>query len=65
MRLDFNQPLEAAGVIVLIMMPLSSFSSMMAVKLSKRFGVGFITSFSALLTSVSLLGIAFLTPLLD
>ena len=59
MRLDFNQPLEAAGVIVLIMMPLSSFSSMMAVKLSKRFGVGFITSFSALLTSVSLLGIAF------
>ena len=58
MRIQFNQPLQAAGLVVIIMMPLSTLSSMNAARLKERFGVGIVTFFSALLTAVSLLGIA-------
>ncbi len=57
MRLDFNQSLQAAGIVIIIMMPLSTLSSMNAARLKERFGVGPVAFFSALLTAVSLIGI--------
>lgn len=59
MRIDFNQPIEAAGLIILITMPLSALSSIFSHKLSDKFGIGKITLLSALLTASSLLGIGF------
>ena len=59
MRLDFNQPIEAAGLIILITLPLSALSSIYSHKLSNKLGIGKVTFFSALLTSSSLLGIGF------
>jgi fucose permease len=59
MRIDFNQPIEAAGLIILITMPLSALSSLYSHKLSDKFGIGNITFLSALLTASSLLGIGF------
>jgi fucose permease len=61
MRIDFNQPIEAAGLIILITMPLSALSSIYSHKLSDKFGIGPITFLSALLTASSLLGIGFST----
>jgi fucose permease len=57
MRQDFNQSLQAAGLVILIMMPLSTLSSMNAARLKQRFGVGPVAFASALLTAISLLGI--------
>jgi fucose permease len=59
MREDFNQSLQAAGLVILIMMPLSTLSSMNAARLKQRFGVGPVAFGSALLTAISLLGIGF------
>lgn len=59
MRLDFNQPIEAAGLIILITLPLSALSSIYSHKLSNILGIGKVTFFSALLTASSLLGIGF------
>jgi len=59
MRLDFNQPIEAAGLIILITLPLSALSSIYSHKLSNKLGIGKVTFFSALLTASSLLGIGF------
>jgi fucose permease len=59
MRIDFNQPIQAAGLIILITMPLSALSSIFSHKLSDKFGIGKITLLSALLTASSLLGIGF------
>lgn len=59
MRQSFNQPLQAAGLVILIMMPLSTLSSMNAARLKERFGVGPVAFASALLTALSLLGIGF------
>lgn len=59
MRIGFNQPIEAAGLIILITMPLSALSSIFSHKLSDKFGIGKITLLSALLTASSLLGIGF------
>jgi len=59
MRLDFNQPIEAAGLIILITLPLSAFSSIYSHKLSNKLGIGKVTFLSALLTASSLLGVAF------
>jgi fucose permease len=57
MRIDFNQSLQAAGIVIIIMMPLSTLSSMNAARLKQRFGVGPVAFISALLTAVSLIGI--------
>lgn len=57
MRLEFNQSLQAAGLVILVMMPLSTLSSMNAARLKERFGVGPVAFASALLTALSLLGI--------
>lgn len=57
MRLDFNQSLQAAGLVIIIMMPLSTISSMNAARLKQRFGVGPVAFMSALLTALSLIGI--------
>jgi fucose permease len=57
MRLDFNQSLQAAGLVILVMMPLSTLSSMNAARLKEKFGVGPVAFASALLTALSLLGI--------
>ena len=59
MRLDFNQPIEAAGLIILITLPLSAISSIYSHKLSQILGIGKVTFLSALLTASSLLGIGF------
>lgn len=59
MRLDFNQPIEAAGLIILITLPLSALSSVYSHKLSNKLGIGKVTFLSALLTASSLLGIGF------
>lgn len=59
MRLDFNQPIEAAGLIILITLPLSALSSIYSHKLSNKLGIGKVTFLSALLTASSLLGIGF------
>lgn len=59
MRLDFNQPIEAAGLIILITLPLSALSSIYSHKLSNLMGVGRVTFLSAILTASSLLGIGF------
>lgn len=59
MRIDFNQPIEAAGLIILITLPLSALSSIYSHKLSHRLGIGKVTFLSALLTASSLLGIGF------
>lgn len=58
-RLDFNQPLEAAGLITLITLPLSALSSIYSHKLSNLLGINKVTLLSALLTASSLLGIGF------
>jgi fucose permease len=57
MRIEFNQSLQAAGLVIIIMMPLSTISSMNAARLKQRFGVGPVAFISALLTAVSLIGI--------
>jgi fucose permease len=57
MRVDFNQSLQAAGIVIVIMMPLSTISSMNAARLKVRFGVGPVAFASALLTAISLIGI--------
>jgi len=59
MRLDFNQPIEAAGLIILITLPLSALSSIYSHKLSDKLGIGKVTFLSAILTASSLLGIGF------
>lgn len=59
MRLDFNQPIEAAGLIILITLPLSALSSIYSHKVSNKLGIGKVTFLSALLTASSLLGIGF------
>ena len=59
MRLDFNQPIEAAGLIILITLPLSALSSIFSHTLSNKLGIGKVTFLSALLTASSLLGIGF------
>jgi len=59
MRLDFNQPIESAGLIILITLPLSALSSIYSHKLSNKLGIGKVTFLSALLTASSLLGIGF------
>jgi fucose permease len=59
MRLAFNQSLQAAGLVIIIMMPLSTLSSMNAARLKERFGVGPVAFASALLTAFSLIGIGF------
>ncbi len=59
MRLDFNQPIEAAGLIILITLPLSALSSIYSHTLSNKLGIGKVTFLSALLTASSLLGIGF------
>lgn len=57
MRLAFNQPLQAAGLVIVITMPLSTLSSMYAGHLKLRYGVGVVTFASALLTALSMFGI--------
>lgn len=58
MRIEFNQPLQAAGLVIMITMPLSTLSSMFAGHLRIRFGAGVVTFASALLTTISMFGIA-------
>jgi fucose permease len=56
MRLDFGMPLHMAGIITIILLSCSAFSSFMSGKVLRRFGTGTVTFISCLLTGVSLLG---------
>ena len=58
MRLDFGVPIHYAGLILFITLPLSALSSLMSTHLGKQFGVGKVVCASAVLTSISLLGIS-------
>jgi len=58
MRVEFAMPIQAAGWVILVTLPLSAFSSVMSTRVGQRFGYGKVTTGSALLTSVSLIGIA-------
>jgi fucose permease len=57
MRIQFDQPIEAASWIVLIVLPLSAVSSIMATRIGAKIGYGTVTTGSALLTAASLIGI--------
>jgi fucose permease len=57
MQVQFNQPIEAASWIVLIVLPLSALSSIMATRVGSKIGYGTVTTGSALLTAASLIGI--------
>lgn len=57
MRVQFNQPIEAASWIILIVLPLSALSSILATRVGAKIGYGSVTAGSALLTSASLIGI--------
>jgi fucose permease len=58
MRAEFQMPIQAAGWVILVTLPLSAFSSVMSTRVGQRFGYGKVTTGSALLTAVSLIGIA-------
>jgi fucose permease len=57
MRLQFQQPIEAASWIILIVLPLSALSSIMATRVGAKIGYGSVTAGSAFLTATSLIGI--------
>ncbi len=58
MRGEFQMPIQAAAWVILIMLPLSAFSSVVSTRVGQRFGYGKVTTGSALLTAFSLIGIA-------
>lgn len=58
MRVEFGMPIQAAGWVILITLPLSALSSVMSTRVGQRYGYGKVTTGSAVLTAVSLLGIA-------
>ncbi len=58
MRVEFGMPIQAAGWVILVTLPLSAFSSVMSTRVGQRFGYGKVTTGSAILTAVSLIGIA-------
>jgi len=58
MRVEFAMPIQAAGWVILVTLPLSAFSSVMSTRVGGRFGYGKVTTGSAILTAVSLMGIA-------
>lgn len=51
-------PIQAAGWVILVTLPLSAFSSVMSTRVGGRYGYGKVTTGSAILTAVSLIGIA-------
>lgn len=59
MRLEFGMPIQAAGWVILVTLPLSALSSILSTRVGQRFGYGKVTTGSALLTAISLIGIAF------
>jgi len=58
MRVEFGMPIQAAGWVILITLPLSAFSSVMSTRIGSRIGYGKVTTGSAILTALSLIGIA-------
>lgn len=58
MRVEFGMPIQAAGWVILVTLPLSAFSSVMSTRVGQRFGYGKVTTGSAILTAISLIGIA-------
>jgi fucose permease len=58
MRSEFRMPIQAAGWVILVTLPLSALSSIMSTRIGQRFGYGKVTTGSALLTAFSLIGIA-------
>lgn len=57
MHIQFSQPIQAASWIVLIVLPLSAVSSILATRVGTHIGYGSVTAGSALLTAISLIGI--------
>lgn len=57
MHVQFEQPIQAASWIILIVLPLSAISSILATRVGARIGYGSVTAGSALLTAISLIGI--------
>lgn len=56
MRADFSQPLEAGGLVAIILMAGSAISSFSSAFIIKRLGPGIVVTISCILTSVGLLG---------
>ncbi len=57
MRIQFQQPIEAASWIIVIVLPLSAVSSILATRVGAMIGYGTVTAGSAFLTAASLIGI--------
>ena len=58
MRVSLGQPLEALGLVTFILAGCSAISGFMSGRVLARFGTGSVTFISALMTGLSLLGIA-------
>ncbi len=56
MRQDFGKPLEAAGLLTIILTICSAVSSIFGSRLTARFGIGILTLASCLMTAAGLLG---------
>lgn len=56
MRIDFGMPLAAAGIITILLLSCSAFSSFISGKVLKRFGTGKVTFISCAMTGLALLG---------
>ena len=58
MRAEFRMPIQAAGWVILITLPLSALSSIFSTRVGQAWGYGKVTTGSAILTALSLIGIA-------
>ncbi len=58
-RFEFGAPLDAAGVIAMLISGATILSSLLSERLIRRFGTGPVTAVSVLITAVSLMGIGF------
>jgi fucose permease len=58
MRRDFAQPLEAVGVVTIVLTVSAVISALYSGRLANRFGTGVVVAASALMTSLALVGIA-------
>ena len=59
MRVEFGAPLDAAGIIAMLISGATILSSLLSERLIRRFGTGVITAVSVLITSLCLMGIGF------
>ena len=61
MRVEFNMPISAAGIISMIISGGTIFSSLMSERLTKKFKTQYVTIISVFLTAIALLGFSFST----